>query len=622
MAIDTREAQEALYARALRGRPAGVEIPRAALVGSIVDRFATQVRAMPDQVVVRSPSGALTYAALDREANRVAHAILDRLGPGPGPVGLVLGHDIPMVVALLAVLKAGKYYVPLDPSFPDERLAFMREDAGVTLLVTGSRHAALAARLADAAAPPLDLERVPAGVPDTDPGVRPTPDHYAYLLYTSGSTGQPKGVIENHRDVLHFARVMGRRDGIGPGAMMSGLFSFSFSGMASNLYLSLLAGGTLVLLDLAREGVGRLAEWIEREAITHLSLSPQMVQEVVAPLPAGFRFSSLRFVRLGTATIERRHVELVQQHVTGDCLVQHSYGASELKHIASYAFAQDAPVPDDPLPLGYDVEDTEVLILRADGSPAGPGEPGEIVARSPFVCPGYWRRPELTAQRFTGGPNGSADRCYRTGDLGYQDAQGCLFFAGRKDFQVKIRGYLVAPQDVETALGRLAAVRACAVTARRDPQGETYLAAYVVPAEPGRFSGPALRREVAALLPPYMVPAAWVPMARLPLTPNGKLDRQALPEPTALAPAPAPASARALTATEQAVARVWGEVLRCPPVGADVEFLDVGGDSLKAARLLARLEADLEVRLPFAEFFDASTVSRQAALIERVRARG
>ncbi len=616
-ATDTRAQQEATYALAHQDRRSLVEIPPSALNGSIIDRFEAQVRRMPEQAVVSSPSGALAYSALNGQANRLAHAIIEHLGPGPGAVGLLIEHDTPMVTALIGALKAGKFYLPLDPSFPVERLSFMLKDSGARLIVTSSRHADLAAQLTAGAVQTLNLETGVDGFPETNPGLSLTSDHYSYLLYTSGSTGAPKGVIENHRDVLHFARVIVNRDRMGPGARLSGLFSFSFSGMAANLYASLLSGSTLVLLDLKKEGVARLPEWVDREGLTHLSLSPMMAQEMLTPLPPEPRFPSLRFVRLGTASVQKRHVELLRQHLHGGCIIQHSYGASEIKHIASYAFAAGTLIPDDPLPLGYEAEDTEVLLLRDDGSKADANEPGEIVIRSPFVCPGYWQRPEITAQRFYGPPNGSPDRFYRTGDLGYKDENGCLFFVGRKDFQVKIRGYLVVPQEVEAAIGRLGGVRECAVVARDAKDGEKYLAAYVVPADGIDFAAASLRRHLAEALPSYLVPSAWVRMDKLPLTPNGKVDRKSLPDPDAVRQQAATAHARPMTELEHAVARAWGDVLQRPPPGPDDEFLDLGGDSLKATRLMARLEATLRVRLPFKEFFDAATVAQQAALVSR-----
>jgi acyl-CoA synthetase (AMP-forming)/AMP-acid ligase II/acyl carrier protein len=326
----------------------------------------------------------------------------------------------------------------------------------------------------------------------------------------------------------------------------------------------------------------------------------------------------MRLVRLGGESATAADFTLFKRHFRDEAVLVHTIGASEIKIVADYVLTKHSAITGSMLPLGYPAEDTVLSIVRADGSASAPDEPGELVIHSPIVTPGYWNRPELNAARFGGGPNGSPNRFYRTRDLAYRDANGCLFYAGRTDFQVKIRGHIVEPQDVEASLGAITGVSECAVVAWDSADGEKYLAAYVVTSDGQDPSTESLRASLAERLPAYMLPSVWVHLEVMPRTLIGKLDRAALPEPvTDRAPGTAREAPR--QGTEMLVAAVWEAVLETSPIGRDEEFLDLGGDSLKAARLLAQIEAVTRLRIPFDKFFDAPTVSAQAQLIETIR---
>jgi amino acid adenylation domain-containing protein len=616
---DTRAEQQRLLARIRHPSGAFEEIPREELSRSIVERFEDRVAKHPDHVVLRSVTQERTYRALDRQANRVARALLSRLGPGAEPVGLVVPHDVQMVEALVGVLKTGKFYVPLDPGYPIDRLRYMAADSGARAVVAVAAHRELASTLATSSASVVLLDELQADLDDTSPGVKVSPDDYAYVLYTSGSTGLPKGVIENHRDVKHFTRVFASNDHICPDDVLSGFWSLSFSGFAANLYLSLLVGARLLIADPNRTGMTGLNTLIRRERLTLLSLGVSLFRAMAEADTERDGFPSIRTLRFGGSAAEPRDIRLGLE-VIHRGFVRHSLGLSEIKHVSSYVFDHGSRILEGPVPVGYEAEDTDVRILDEDGGELPPGQVGEIVVRSPFVCPGYWNRPDLTAERFGGGPNGSPDRYFRTGDLGIRDTNGCLYHRGRKDFQVKVRGYRVEVREIEACLVTIPGVRDSAVRGWSGRDGETYLAAYVV-TDRHRPPFAEMRRRLAETLPGYMVPAVFVELDRLPVTPNGKLDHHALPEPVAgSAPVDRP-RADDRSDAERAVAGIWQEVLGIAYVSPGDEFLLIGGDSLKAHRILARLRQQLGVDLPVSQFFDASSVAAQARLIEELRAR-
>ncbi len=616
---DTREAQETI--RVSARRPAGGlrSLQPDGPEGTVVTRFRRVATLFAEKLAVAADGRSLTYRELDMLSDRVANALIRVRGAKSEPVIIMLGHSPDMLVAMLGILKAGKFHVPVDPSHPAERIKFVAEDTQAAVVVTDPAHAGLARSVVPASAVLVDVAEAQASGGGSAPDITLLPGNFAYMVYTSGSTGRPKGVIEDHRDVLGFVRQFQWLQDSSPLDRISLVHSFTFSGSMGQLHEALLTGASLHLFDLHQYGAHRLPEWLDSEGVTRLITLPTVFREAFRSGVPGSQHPSVRMVRLGGDSASAEDLELFKAHFSDRCVLVHAFGASEVKMVSGYLFTKDSAFRGDRLPLGYEVPEVEALILRTDGNEAGPGELGELVLRGPYVCPGYWRRPELTAQRFYGGEIGTPGRSYRTGDMAYKDENGCLFYVGRKDFQAKVRGHLVALQEVEAALAKLPGVSECAVTARDTGDGDRFLVAYVVPAARAEVSTSVLRKRLANNLPPYMVPAAWVLLDRLPRTPVGKLDRNALPAPHTRAlqvetPQDAPR-----TGVEQAIAETWEEVLQSGTVGLTDEFLDLGGDSLKASRLMARLEAKFQVKVPFLEFFNAATVQQQAALVEKLR---
>ena len=597
------------------GRPTNPfePFPRAALEGSLTARFTRQVTRDPHRLAVKMGAVALSYGALDRSANRVAHAICDRIGGGNEPVVLLLPQSLDQVVAVLGALKAGKIYVPLDPAHPPARLGEAVADAGARLVVTSTRFAGLARAVApSAAAVEVDALRDGAdGLPAEAPAVAIGPDAGAYIFYTSGSTGRPKGVLDTHRNVLHNVMRYTNTLHLTSDDRLTLLQGPSFSGAVSSLFGALLNGATSLLFDVPRDGAERLAGWLAEEAVTVYHSVPALFRAIA---PRGGSLPALRLIRLEGDRATPRDLALFREHFAPDCVLVNGLGATECGLVRQFFFTTASPMPDGVVPIGAAVEDMDVVVLDAAGHPAGTGEPGEIGVRSAYLAAGYWNQSELTAARFVVEPDRPGTRLYRTGDLGRLRADGLLELLGRRDGMAKVRGHHVEVAEVEAALLALPGVAEAAALVREDTPGEARLVAYLGASDHDGLTPSALRRALAERLPDFMLPSAFVFLDRLPLDGNRKVDRRALP-----APGPSHATrtlAAPRTPRESELARIWAAVLDVETVGIDDDFFDLGGNSVLAALVLARAHDTWGVEIDLATFAASPTVAALARALE------
>ena len=592
-----------------------VEFRREEIEQSIPDRFEQQVRRHPDRMAVKTRRHRLTYAELNRHANALAHRLLERRGEASEPIAVLFDHDAPMVAAILGVLKAGKIYVALDPTFPEIRLARMLENAQPGLVVTADRMAPMARRIAGDSGRVLVVDPLAEGAAVANLDRAIAPDALAYIFYTSGSTGQPKGVVETHRNLLYYTRHYTNPCHFSKDDRLSLLQSCAFAGSVTPLFGALLNGGALHPLDLKAEGVGRLAEWLIEDEITVCILGASVFRQFAGGLTGGETFPRLRMVYLGSEPLYRRDVELYKRHFAPDCILVNSLGTTEMKNFRKLFIDKDTEITGDLVPVGHAVEEAEVLLLDELGRSVGAGEVGEITVRSRYMSPGYWRDPELTKARFLPDPGGGPERIYRTGDLGRMVDGDCLLLLGRKDFQVKVRGYRIELPEIEGALLALDAIREAAVVAREERPGEHRLVAYVVPAVSSTPTGAELRRGLEVALPGYMVPSAFVMLEALPRGPTGKVDRQALPPPGRGRPETGSPFEAPRTPVEARLTELWADVLDLERVGIHDAFLDLGGDSMRATRLAARVLDAFGRTLSPVALFEASTVARMAVVV-------
>ena len=583
------------------------------LESSLTDRFEAQVHRVPDRVAVVCGGESLTYAELNARANHLAHELRAR-GVGNGsPVGLCLERSAQLIAGMLGILKAGGAYVPLVPELPPARLVQQLEESGARLVVTSRRWldrvpASAALCIGDAA---------PAGEPG-DPAWAVSPDQAAYVLFTSGSTGAPKGVVVTHRNVLSYVTAIGRLLGFDLIADERALHFATVSTFAADLgntaiYPALLSGGCLhVIPDEVATDATAYADYVAARQVDVLKITPSHLRALMAG--PGAAVLPNRFLMLGGEACPWDLVEAVSR--VGRCRIINHYGPTETT-VGCCAFLvgernvrQWAPAT---VPVGRPLANVRAYVLDAARQPVPVGIHGELYVGGAGVALGYLGRPDLTAERFLDDPFAgvAGARMYRTGDRVRQLPTGDIEFLGRADDQVKVRGYRVEPAEIEAVIRTVVGVAQAAVVARGDR-----LVAYVC----GTATAEAIGATVASRLPDYMVPHAIVALRELPLTANGKLDRAALPDPDGRVATAAPAYVEPRTATECTIAGIWAEVLKRDRVGADDNFLELGGHSLMAIRILGRLSKAFAVRLPLRVLFEAPTVAALAAQVDALMA--
>lgn len=604
-------------------RPAAsfVEFPKEEIERSIAERFERQAAKFPERLAVKSAGHALTYDELNRAANRLARAILARRGADEEPVALLFEQGAAAIVAIMGALKAGKIYVPLDPlHFPSAKLAAMLQDSGAALIVTDSQNLELAQRLADGAREVIDLDRLDPSADAENPGLSLPADRLAYILYTSGSTGEAKGVAHSHRNVLHFIRNYTNDLGVGPEDRQSLLYSCGVAASVKNIFGALLNGAALVSLNLKAEGPAHLAAWIEQEGITLGQMVPTVFRHFAGRLAGREAFPTLRALYLGGEPLFRRDIELYRAHFPKGCVLVNALASTELNTLRQFFITHETDIADGVVPVGYPVEDTEILLFDESGASVGPDRVGEIAIKSRYLAVGYWRKPELTQLAFAADPEGGDERIYRTADLGRMRSDGCLECLGRKDFQVKIRGHRVEMGEIEATLLALANVREAVVVAHNESGEEKRLAAYIVPARMPAPDAAELRRALAERLPDYMIPSSFMIAESLPVSAAGKLNVRALTADGAARPGERPLSVAPTTPFESSLAEIWAETLGKESIGVHDNFFDLGGDSLLAAQILSRTQELFDIDLPPTVLFEKPTIAELAEHLHRLQA--
>ena len=600
-----------------------IAFPNTAINQSIPARFEQQVARYPDRVAVVSAGLQFTYAELNQVANRIARTILSRLGEGEEPVGLLFDHGAFLIAAILGVLKAGKIYMSLDLPDPQPRMASMLEDSQAKLLLTNTKHLFLARQLAEGSGQQvLNCDDVDADVAAGNLDRSIAPDACALMLYTSGTTGRPKGVVHSHRNILVEARNYINYARLSPEDRFTLWHSCSYTNSIRNLYASLLNGAGLFIYDLVAEGFPALADWMLTHRITVIHTLPTTYRCFCQTLTPDAVFPALRILRLGGESINRDDIKQYQRRFSPHCLLIHAIGPTETLDIRYYSITHDWNGSDAKIPIGYAIPDKEVLLLDEAGQEVGAEEIGEIAIRSKYLALGYWGQPEVTRAAFTPDPHGGDERLYRTGDLGVMRPDGCLTHLGRKDFQVKIRGYRVEVTAVEEALLDMDSIEAAVVQAQADDGGEQRLVAYVVSATGTDPTVNELRRELAQTLPDYMMPSAFVFLQTLPLSATGKIDRRALPVPDRVRPRLEETFVAPRNPTEEIVAETWAKLLSLKQVGVHDNFFNLGGHSLLVTQVISRLLDILEVEVPVRVLFEAPTVAGLAEHIDVARRAG
>lgn len=579
---------------------------------SIPERFAAQVARHPERPAVSSGGIALTYRELNRRANGFAHAIRARRGVGSEAVALLLPQGAELIAAILGVLKAGKFYLGLDPGYPASRLEEMVADAHVRLIVASLDHCGLAESLVpDRRAVLLEDDSVIAEVRE-DCAAAVSPNDLAYIFYTSGSTGRPKGVIDSHRNVLHNVMRYTNSLRIGATDRMTLLQSVSFSGSVSSLFGAILNGACAYPIDMRATSPAQLARWLKDERITIYHSVPAFFRQMLAHSEL---LPDVRVVRLEGDQAAKADLQLFAKHFGRDARLVNGLGTTETGLVRQFFASDTSDVSGTILPVGYPVQDMEVVVVDETHKPVPPGEVGEIAVRSRYLAVCYWENPALTAQRFLADENDAQFRTYLTGDLGRLRADGCLEHLGRNDSRIKVRGQTVELAEVETTLLDLPAVIDAAVVLSEPSSENPRLVAYYVAAlRPGPTVSD-LRRELQRRLPAFMIPAVFIELPALPHNENGKLDRTALPEPGKGRPNLSTPYLHPRSMVEFQLKCIWEDVLRVAPIGVHDDFFELGGDSLAAMSMLAQVHDEFALELPASLLLAGATIDNLASSI-------
>lgn len=585
---------------------------------SIPAYFEEQVRKYAERIAIKTSRGEMNFAQLNRAANGIANSILAHSNASGHAVALMLDDVGDAVSAILGALKSGDFYTPLDPAYPPSRLAFMLQDSLAPIVLTDSQHFEFARSLAGDHCRVINVDLIDPGEAAPNPTIAVSPDQLAYLMYTSGSTGTPKGVIHTHRNAMHTTWWETNEMQIQADDRLGLVLSLSYGASINVILNALLNGGRLCSYSIAANGLGGLTEWLLREEITVLKMTPSLFRQFAAQLEDAKELPNLRLIMFAGEPLLRRDVEAYRRCFSDHCRLRTTLSSTETRAYRSFMIDKQTPIEGSIVPSGYPVAGYETLLWDEHGNPVEDNQIGNIIVKSRYLARGYWHRPDLTERVFLPDPSGGDERLYRTGDLGRIRPGGLLEFLGRKDSQVKIRGYRVETKEIEMALLEFPGIRQAAVMARSDgAEDEKRLVAYLATSREPKPSVGEVRQFLKQHLPEFMIPTALYFLSELPLLPNGKVDQNALPM---------PASSRVRESDNESfiyprdrfeleLVQIWEEVLAVHPIGVNEKFFDLGGHSLLAAQMLAQVESRYGKQFPPRVLYEAATIAELAVLL-------
>lgn len=559
-----------------------------------------------------------TYQALNDTANCLAHSFLRHGGAPADRIAILMQHDTPMIAAKLAILKAGRVVVVLNPTHPPGRLKQLIADAEPRYIVTDFVHRDIAANIIGRDCSVVRFEEESAGEAIGNPSINVKADQVAVLSYTSGSTGAPKAVMMTHRQIHRNALVHTEAMDYTLNDRLPLFAALSGNQAVTLTWCALLNGAALYPFPVIVKGITGLAEWMIDNGITVYVSSASIFRSLTRILDKDFKFSGVRAVRLASETVTADDFALFRKHFCEESMFVHTLSSSETGNIAVSRHSWHDPIRKGKFAVGTFSKGVEASLVDDENRPVAPGEIGRIVVKGRYVAAGYWRNPTLSAERFSCDLDGTGIRIVHTGDLGRINADGKLEFCGRKDDRVKIRGNRVEVSEIENALRKLPGVDHAVVEAVTNESRETSLAAYVV-ADKQTWSSRHLRSALRDVLPGYMVPSTFLLLDSLPFTPTGKVDRHKLRNIQPASPEQTPGK-RPRSQTESRLIEIWEKAFELETVSPDDDFFDLGGDSLIAAVIAAQVHAAFDVALNLEKFTEYAKLADLASFIDELRA--
>jgi amino acid adenylation domain-containing protein len=571
---------------------------------TIVTLFEEQVAKNPEVIALVFGQDWLTYKELNERSNRLAHYLQKQGVKAETLVPVCMERSINMVVGILGIMKAGGAYIPVDPSYPEDRIRYMLEDTGASIVLSNTANGE---KLGESSIPVIELDsdwELISGQSSADIDDKPSADQLAYVIYTSGSTGKPKGVMIEHHSLVNLVAWHNREYEVTETSKATSMAGVGFDAFGWEIWPYLSAGASIHIIDNdTRLSAAALSALFIDEHITHSFVSTALVPDFIES--SRHKTVSLKYLLTGGDKLSAVNLDGITYTLVNN------YGPTENTVVATNCIVSQN---DKVLPIGKPISNTQIHILSSDGELSPIGVPGEIYIGGASLARGYLNRPDLTAEKFNADPFSKEPgaRVYKTGDLGRWLPDGNIEYMGRIDDQVKIRGFRIELGEIESVLNQHSGIQQAVVLAKEDKQGTKRLAGYVV-AE-GEFDKQAIQAYLSTKLPDYMVPALWVELESIPLTPNGKIDRKALPDPDLQSIITEYVAPR--NATEQALANIWQELLGLERIGIHDNFFELGGHSLLAMRVVSYIERELSVSIPIQMLFQFTSISDLSKYLE------
>ncbi len=583
--------------------------------------FEKQVEEHGERIAVKTDEKAMTYNELNNKANSIAFHIA---GGGKNnveytfldnTVAMLFEHGIDMIAGIVGALKAGKIYVPLDPTYPFERLVYMLKDSNAGLILTNNRNEELARKLANELCSSICVINIELMIEitkaeETRDELRPTSE--VYILYTSGSTGNPKGVVQTNENVLHFIECYSKKLNVTPSDRIALFTSYSHTVAVIDIFTALLNGAAVYPYDIKKEGkMGKLSVWINDEGITIFHSVPTVYRLFMETVTTPVQISSIRALVVGGEAVYPKDFELYQKYCSDNCVFVNLFGSSEVIIATVNILRKTTELKSASVPVGYPVDGLDITLVNESGTPTGINGTGEIVYKSLYLTPGYWNRNEKNNSVFAEAMTGEKARSYCSGDIGRYLADGSIEYLGRKDFQVKIRGNRVEIGEIETKLLEHPSVKEGVVIAKRDYKGSNYICAYIVTGTEVLLSD--IKQYLKLCLPDYMVPSFVVRVDKMPLTENGKVDRMALQD-IEIKSISNDSDNQPVNDFEKLLLEVWKEVLDLEQMAVNESFYDLGGNSILAIKFEVEMEKR-DIDLAASDIYELKTIRNLAKKI-------
>ncbi|TGD58748.1 non-ribosomal peptide synthetase [Flavobacterium humi] len=582
---------------------------------SIAARFEKKVAQFPNHTAVYANDTVLTYHMLNNCANHLAQQILEKAQEGTRRIALLLSHNETCVIGMMGVLKAGFAYVPIDANSPVNRIRYIMEDSGCSQLICNSTTEEKT-RLLQEELPYLSVIKLPESyvlpeMENLENSIKPSDE--AYVLYTSGSTGMPKGVLQNQRNVLHFIRVYTNNVHIAVNDNLSVFSTYTFDASVKDIYGAILNGATVSIYDITENGLDKLSEWLFTQNITIIHMVPTIYRNFLKGLEENEVLTTVRLVDLGGESCHKPDLDLFREHFTEGAFLVNDYGPTESTIVAQNFLNHASKLTRNNMPLGKTVQETSLFLWDKNNQPLGVYQEGEIVFKSDYLSLGYLNRQELTEQVFLTDPATGKGRVYKSGDIGKMLPSGEIEFLQRKDSQVKLNGLRIELSEIEYQLEQIEAIKE-AVVLLKEMQGNSYITAYIRVSE--TLGTAKIKALLAEILPKYMIPALYITLEEFPMTRTGKIERKALPDPTIsdLKTVPYVAPQNDI---ESKLAAIWSEVLKLDIgiVGTEDNFFELGGNSLQGVVLINKINKNYNTSFSIANLYETLTIKDLSALL-------